>query len=85
MKTSSKGFYSYSKVLSSEEMDGIIKRTDNVIDETISNILEANFNINPKVIDGENASCAFCPYTDICFKKEEDIIYINREDDNSGI
>ena len=81
MKTSSKGFYSYSKVLSSEEINDIIDKTDKLIDNVIDNILEADFSINPKVIDGDSVSCSFCEYRDICFRNERDIEYINREEE----
>ena len=78
MKTSKNGFYSYSKVLDKEEIDNIITSTDEMIDKVIDNILEADFSINPKVIDGENVSCKFCEYRDICFRRENDIVYINK-------
>ena len=78
MKTSKNGFYSYSKVLDKEEIDNIITSTDEMIDKVIDNILEADFSINPKVIDGENVSCKFCEYKDICFRRENDIVYINK-------
>ena len=81
MKTSSKGFYSYSKVLSNEEIDDIINKTDKLIDKVIDNILEADFSINPKVIDGDSVSCNFCEYKDICFKNERNIEYINRKEE----
>ena len=38
-----------------------------------------DYQINPKVINGKNVSCAYCEYKDICFRKEEDINYINEE------
>ena len=79
MKTTKNGFYAYSRVLSEEDMDNIIKRTDNLINETIDEILAGDFSINPKVIDGNNVSCQFCEYKDVCFRKEEDIIYINNK------
>lgn len=78
MKTSKNGFYSYSKVLDKEEIVNIITSTDEMIDKVIDNILEADFSINPKVIDGENVSCKFCEYRDICFRRENDIVYINK-------
>ena len=43
-------------------------------------ILEADFNINPKIIDGENIGCKYCKYQDICFIKEEDKVYINTKE-----
>lgn len=81
MRTSSKGFYSYSKVLSNDEINDIICKTDKLIDKVIDNILDGEFSINPKVIDGENVSCSFCEYNDICFRNEKNIEYINREED----
>lgn len=81
MKTSKNGFYSYSKVLDKEEIDNIITSTDEMIDKVIDNILEADFSINPKVIDGENVSCKFCEYRDICFRRENDIVYINKSNE----
>ena len=83
MKTSSKGFYSYSKVLSEEEINNLIDKTDKIIDKTIDDIMKADFEINPKIIDGKNVSCEFCEYKDICFRSEKDIIYINRKEDNN--
>ena len=81
MKTSSKGFYSYSKVLSNEEINDIIDNTDKQIDRAIDSIIEADFSINPKVIDGENISCNYCEYRDICFKNGKDITYIERREE----
>ena len=85
MKTSSKGFSSYSKVLSTDEIDKMINTTDKLIDTSIDNILNCDFNIDPKVIDGDNVSCLFCEYRDICYKREKDIIYINRKEDSSEV
>lgn len=79
MKTSSNGFYSYSKVLSEEEMDKLVTDTDELIDKTIDDILKADFTINPKIINGENVSCKFCDYKDICYRREKDLTYINKE------
>ena len=81
MKTTSKGFSTYSKVLNDEEIDNMINNTDKLIDKAIKEILEADFEINPKVIDGNNVSCSFCEYKDICYLREKDITYINREEE----
>ena len=84
MKTTSKGFSTYSKVLSEEEIDDMLDNTDKLIDKAIDNILEADFEINPKVINGENVSCNFCEYRDICYLREKDKIYINKESEDNG-
>ena len=57
----------------------LIKDTENLINKTVDSIIEADFTINPKVIDGENVSCKFCEYRDICFRREKDIVYINKK------
>ena len=84
LKKGKNGFYSYSKVLSEEEMDEIVKKTEEKIDEVINNILEGDFTINPKIIDSDNVSCKYCEYKDICYMREKDKVYINtkEEEDN---
>ena len=84
MKTTSNGFSSYSKVLTSDEIDNIINNTDKLIDAATDGILEGDFEINPKIIDGENVSCSFCEYRDICYLRENNKVYINRESENDG-
>lgn len=79
MKTTSKGFSSYSKVLSSEEIDNILINTDKLIDTATNEILDTDFTINPKIINGKNVSCDFCEYKDICYLREKDKVYINKE------
>lgn len=81
MKTSSNGFYKYSKVLSEDEIDELINDTDNLIDKAIDNILDADFNIDPKIINGDNVSCKFCDYRDICYRREKDLTYIDKNDE----
>lgn len=81
MKITSKGFSPYSKVLNEEEINTIINNTNTLIDKAVEDILEANFQINPKIIDGTNVSCTYCEYKDICYLKEKDKIYINRKEE----
>ncbi len=73
LKMSSKGFYSYAKVLSNEQINKIISLVDEKINEAIKAIENAEFSINPKVIDNKNIGCEFCKFKDICYKKEEDM------------
>lgn len=81
MKTTNNGFYSYSKVLSEEEIKNLTEDTEKTIDKTIDNILEADFTIDPKIINNENISCKFCEYKDICYRKEKDLLYINKNEE----
>lgn len=84
MKTTNNGFYKYSKVLTGEEMDEMAILADNMIDKGIDGILDCDFDINPKVINGSNESCKLCEYRDICYQREKDIVYINKEVKDDG-
>ena len=74
LKFGKTGFYAYSKILSEEKIDKLINIVKNNIDDAFSNVLSANFDINPKRIGKNNVGCAFCKYKDICFMKEEDVV-----------
>ena len=72
-------FYNYAKTLSEKEMNNLINLVDEKIEEAGNNILEANFDINPKKIDGINIGCDYCKFRDICFKKEQDVVYLKEQ------
>ena len=74
-------FYSTSKVLSNKEMDDMILKVQNIIDDTIKNVITGNFFINPKVLKGKNISCTYCKFKDICIKTKSDEVIIGGEDD----
>lgn len=74
LKKSSKGFYSYSKVLTPEKISKIVNITEEKIKEASHNILEAKFDINPKEIGNRLKGCEFCEYRDLCFRRNEDIV-----------
>lgn len=71
------------KVLSNEEMENIQAQVDVIIDKCIDNILEGNFEVNPKVIKGKNIACTYCHFKDICFRKKSDEVVLGGEDDAS--
>lgn len=73
-------FYSTSKILSNDEVNNLIILAENKIKESIKKIQNCEFDINPKNIDGKNVSCEFCPYNDICFKNNKNILYLNKVD-----
>lgn len=81
LKVSSKGFYSYSKVLSSKKMEQLEKLVEGKIWEGAKNIEEGNFPINPKKMKHILIGCEFCKYKDICFKEEKDIVELKEYKD----
>ncbi len=78
-------FARYANTLSDDEINNIIRLTEEKIYEAMNNILEGNFMINPKIIDGENISCAFCKFGDICYHKEENNCYLQRKEEEDGV
>lgn len=67
-------------MLSDNDILDIIEKTRVKIDETINNILEAKFDINPK-FDKENIGCEFCKFNDLCFRKDYDFVNITPSND----
>ena len=73
LSKTSNGFSAYSKLLTKEQMDSLYKLVDKKIDKARDNILDANFEIDPKRIGFNNVSCEFCKYKDICYMNENNI------------
>ena len=78
--TNSGGFYSYSKVISDEEIDILCEVVKSKINEASDNILNGKFDINPKEIDNKNIGCDFCKYKDICYMTNSDIVILKKCD-----
>ncbi len=74
--TNSNGFSKSSKVLTDKDFEYLYKLTERKISECISNIKNANFEINPKIVEKNNLSCNFCPYKSVCFVEEKDYNYL---------
>jgi len=81
LKTSSKGFYAYSKTIDNDNIDKIVNIIENKIKENAKDIEDANFDINPKKQKDDLIGCKFCKFNDICFRKEEDIVRIKEYKD----
>ena len=67
-------------MLNDNQINEIIDITKEKINETINNILESKFDINPKY-DKINIGCEFCKYKDLCFMKEYDYVKISSNND----
>lgn len=66
-------FSKYAKVFSEEDILELINTVEDLLEEAFLNIEEGFFEINPKSINGENKSCKYCPYLNICYRKNKDI------------
>lgn len=76
LKTTKNGFYTYSKVISSDNINKITNIIDNKIKENANDITNCKFDINPKRQNNDLLGCKYCKFNDICFRKEEDIVDI---------
>ena len=85
MKYGKNGFYRYSKVLSDENMSSLIDVVDKKIEFARDEILNAKFDISPKKLstDKDITGCKFCHYKDICFRKNDDVVNLEKCDDLS--
>ena len=78
LKTNKDGSFSKNaKILSNDEINEIINKTETIIKDTINNILNNKFDINPKVDGDDYIGCEYCKFKDICFKTYNDIVKIN--------
>ena len=73
-----KGFSTYTKLINDDTMYNLIKYTKDKIKENAKDIVEAKFDINPKVYGNENISCKYCQYKDLCFMKPDNIKYLDK-------
>ncbi len=83
MKYSDEKFDRSAKVLSSEEVDQMVSYTKQKIENTVDEIIEGDFSINPKYYGKENISCSYCPFQDLCFMKEKDLVSLPKVEDFS--
>ena len=80
---SDKGFGTYAKIINDEEMLNMIKFVNSHIKEKTNEILDRDFEINPKIYEGKNISCKFCTFKDLCFMRNDDLRYLEKVDDLS--
>jgi ATP-dependent helicase/DNAse subunit B len=75
-------YYAHAKVLTSDALETLIKTVEDKINEASTEILNANFAINPKINKGVNLSCMYCTFKDICYKAYKDYIHLEVGDDD---
>jgi ATP-dependent helicase/DNAse subunit B len=80
LKTTKDGFSRYAKVLDNSQID----KLSDIVKENIINaskdILDGKFDINPKEIKNDIVGCKYCPYKDICFMDNSDIITLEEKE-----
>ncbi len=81
MSLTSKGFSRYTRLLKDKDFDTLFNVAENIIERAVENILDANFTINPKVLDKTNLSCTYCKYKSVCFVDFDNHEYITADKD----
>ena len=76
-------YYSTSKVLTSFQMKYLENLVDQNIKKSGKQIINGDFSINPKMVGNINESCMYCSYKDLCFRKDQDIKKLNKNNDLS--
>lgn len=80
LKTTKNGFSSYAKLVTYHQIEDIVNLMEKNIITAYDHITKGEFPIQPKVLDGVNRSCTFCPFKDICFKISNDTVYLGDDD-----
>ena len=78
-----KGFGHYSKIIDNDALYKLLIYTKNHIYDRVDSILKADFDINPKVYESINVSCKYCSFKDICFMREDNLVYLDKVEDLS--
>ena len=73
-------FHGNSKMISDEGIKELINLVEDKILEASENILNSNFNINPKKYGNEDKSCTYCKYKDICYKRNSNYIEYEKKE-----
>lgn len=81
--TSKEEFDVRAKLLSDEDFTNIIEYTKKLLLKGSKEILEGDFEINPKVMDHKNLACENCKYQDLCFKTSDDESTLEKQKDLS--
>lgn len=71
----------YSKTFNDEILKELIVTVDNKIKEASKKINNGEFFIQPKIINNINRSCQYCPFGSICYKRNENYLYITTQSD----
>ncbi len=82
LKKTKNGWYHYAKLLSEEEMNQFYLEVEEKIKYALSEILQADFSIRPKLIDGKKVGCTYCKFQDICYRREEDFVRLHTKVEN---
>ena len=73
-----------SKTINDQTIDTLTALTEQKIREARESIRKGEFFINPKWIGSKNVSCRYCPYTDICYRRNSNFVNPGNQEITEG-
>ena len=75
------GTFNSKRAKSMEYFEEISENARNIITKSVHSILSNEFAINPKIVGGNDKSCTYCPYRDICYRDYHAFEILSNEGD----
>ncbi len=67
------------RLLDEDTFNKVMEVISSNIENAIKDINNLDFTINPKKLKNDNISCEFCPFKDICYMTNDDIVELDPE------
>lgn len=72
------------RVITKEQRDDLLELVKSIINITIDNVCDGNFDIKPIKIYGQTDGCQYCEYKDVCYRKYKDFNIQEIKKDSKG-
>ncbi len=80
-KANGEEFDRYAKIYDEESLENFEKLIKEKLQHVVNRIKKANYQINPKELKGKNVSCDYCDYQAICYRRKQNMIKLEGEQD----
>ena len=79
LKVNKDGAISSNRAKDKEYFDSLSSTARDQVINASHAMLNNDFAINPKIVNGDNKSCKFCPYRDICYRDDKSFVILSNE------
>lgn len=79
LKVNKDGAISSNRAKDKEYFDSLSSVAREHVINASHSMLNNDFAINPKIVNGDNKSCKFCPYRDICYRDDKSFVILSNE------
>ncbi len=70
------GLYSSNAIVNENEMNSFVDVAKKYYVDCAEELRANNFAIAPKYLDDKNFACTYCPFRDLCFRKNNQIVFL---------